>query len=133
MADELQETREVRTTDAQVGDTNVQRQTVREVSSAPGSVVAQRVVWYIVGFIIALLALRLILQLLGANTGNAFVDLVYGISGIFAAPFFGMFSYTPSYGVSYFEVSTLVAMLIYALLGWGIAKLFTLNSNHPEA
>jgi hypothetical protein len=130
MADEIRETREVQTTDEQVGDTNVQRQTVSEASSAPGNVVAQRVVWYIVGFIIALLALRLILQLLGANQGNPFVDLIYGLSGIFAAPFFGMFSYTPSYGVSYFEVSTLVAILIYALIGWGIAKLFTLNSSH---
>ncbi len=130
MADEVSETREVQTTDAQVGDTNVQRQTVREASSAPSNVVAQRIVWYIVGFIVALLALRLVLQLLGANQGNAFVDLVYGISGIFAAPFFGMFSYTPSYGVSYFEVSTLVAILIYSLIGWGIAKLFTLNSTH---
>lgn len=128
MADEIRETREVQTTDEQVGGTNVQRQTVSAESSAPGSVVAQRVVWYIVGFIVALLALRLILQLLGANQGNAFVDFVYGISGIFAAPFFGMFSYTPSYGVSYFEVSTLVAILIYSLIGWGIAKLFTLNS-----
>jgi hypothetical protein len=130
MADEIRETREVQTTDEQVGATNVQRQTVSEVSAAPGNVVAQRVVWYIVGFIITLLALRLILQLLGANQGNPFVDLIYGLSGIFAAPFFGMFSYTPSYGVSYFEVSTLVAILIYALIGWGIAKLFTLNSSH---
>ena len=130
MADEIRETREVQTTDEQVGGTNVQRQTVSAESSAPGSVVAQRVVWYIVGFIVALLSLRLILQLLGANQGNAFVDFVYGISGIFAAPFFGMFSYTPTYGVSYFEVSTLVAILIYSLIGWGIAKLFTLNSTH---
>ncbi|MGB3023574.1 MAG: hypothetical protein WBB39_02095 [Candidatus Saccharimonadales bacterium] len=133
MADEVQETREVRTTDAQVGNTNVQRQTVKAVSSAPMSIVAQRVVWYIVGFIVVVLALRLVLQLLGANEGNGFVDLVYAFSGVFAAPFFGMFSYTPAYGVSYFEVSTIVAMLIYSLLGWGIAKLFTLNSNHPAA
>jgi hypothetical protein len=94
---------------------------------ASGGVLAARVVWYITGVIVALLGLRLILQLLGANEGNAFVDLVYSLSGIFAAPFFGMFSYEPSYGVSYFEVSTLVAMLIYALIGWGIARLFTLN------
>lgn len=130
MADEVRETREVQTTDEQVGATNVQRQTVSEASSAPSNVVAQRVVWYVVGFIVALLGLRLILQILGANQGNAFVDLVYGLSGIFAAPFFGMFSYTPSYGVSYFEVSTLVAILIYSLIGWGIAKLFTINSTH---
>ena len=95
---------------------------------ASGSVVAQRIVWYVTGVIIALLALRLILQLLGANQGNGFVDLVYGLSGVFAAPFFGMFSYEPSYGISYFEISTFVAILIYALLGWGIAQLFTLGS-----
>ncbi len=133
MADEVQETREVRTTDSQVGDTNVQRKTVKAVSSAPAGVVAQRVVWYIAGFIIVLLALRLVLQLLGANAGNGFVDFIYSLSGVFAAPFYGMFNYTPSYGVSYFEVSTLVAILIYALVAWGIAKLFTLGSNHPEA
>ena len=130
MADVVRETREVQTTDEQVGATNVQRQTVSEASSAPSNVVAQRIVWYVVGFIVALLALRLVLQLLGANQGNAFVDLVYGLSGIFAAPFFGMFSYTPSYGVSYFEISTLIAILIYSLIGWGIAKLFTINSTH---
>lgn len=130
MADEIRETREVETTDQQVGATNVQRQTVTEATAAPGNVVAQRIVWYIVGFIVVLLALRLVLQLLGANQGNAFVDLIYGFSGIFAAPFFGMFSYTPTYGVSYFEVSTLVAILVYTLIGWGIAKLFTLNSTH---
>lgn len=109
-------------------DRGVDRDVVVDRTEAPGSVVAARVVWYIAGVIISLLALRLILQLLGANEGNPFVDLVYGLSGIFAAPFFGMFSYEPSYGVSYFEISTLVAILIYALLGWGISRLFTLGS-----
>lgn len=132
MADTEQEIKEVRTTDAQVGDTNVQRQSVTQTTTVPGSVVAQRIVWYVVGVIIALLLLRLVLQLLGANQGNGFVDFVYALSGIFAAPFFGMFSYTPSYGVSYFEVSTLVAMVVYALLGWGVAKLFTIGSNRAE-
>lgn len=115
----------VRTTEEPV---TTDRQVVTDRTAAPGSVVAARVVWYITGVIIALLGLRLILQLLGANEGNPFVDLVYGLSGIFAAPFFGMFSYEPSYGVSYFEVSTLVAILIYALIGWGLARLFTLGS-----
>lgn len=132
MAGQVEETREVRTTDAQVGDESVQRQTVSQTTSVPGAVVAQRVVWYIVGFIVVLLLLRLVLLLLGANQGNAFVDFIYAFSGIFAAPFFGIFSYEPSYGKSVFEVSTLVAMLVYGLVGWGIAKLFTLGSNHAE-
>jgi hypothetical protein len=121
----------VRTTD-EPARTDVEREVVTERGAAPGGVLAARVVWYITGVIIALLALRLVLQLLGANEGNPFVDLVYGLSGIFAAPFFGMFSYEPSYGVSYFEVSTFVAILIYTLLGWGIARLFTLGSNRAE-
>lgn len=102
------------------------------VAEAPRSVVAERIVWYVVGVIVTLLALRLIFQLLGANEGNPFVDFIYGLSGVFAAPFFGMFSYEPSYGVSYFEVSTLVAMVIYTLLGWGIARLFTLGSRRAD-
>lgn len=121
----------VRTTD-EPARTDVEREVVTTRDTTSGGVLAARVVWYITGVIIALLALRLILQLLGANEGNPFVDLVYGLSGIFAAPFFGMFSYEPSYGVSYFEVSTFVAILIYALLGWGIARLFTLNRRSAE-
>ena len=119
--------REVVRTEEPVTETSTRREVVTEPGTAPGSVVAARVVWYITGVIVALLALRLVLQLLGANQGNGFVDFVYALSGVFAAPFFGMFSYEPSYGVSFFEVSTLVAIAIYALLGWGIAKLFTLN------
>ena len=132
MADQVEEVKEVRTTDTQVGDTNVQRQAVSQTTSVPTGVVAQRVVWYIVGFIIALLVLRLILLLLGANEGNAFVDFIYSFSGVFAMPFYGIFSYTPVYGHSVFEVSTLVAIAVYALVGWGIAKLFTLGSNTAE-
>ena len=124
--------REVVRTTEEPARTDVDRDVVVTRDATSGGVLAARVVWYITGVIIALLALRLILQLLGANEGNPFVDLVYGLSGIFAAPFFGMFSYEPSYGVSFFEVSTFVAILIYALLGWGIARLFTLNRRSAE-
>lgn len=124
-------TREVRT-DEPVANTNVKREVVTDTTTVPGSVVAQRVVWYITGVIVALLGLRLVLQLLGANEGNGFVDFIYSLSGVFAGPFFGMFSYEPSYGVSYFEVGTLIAMVVYTLAGWGVAKLFTLGSRSPE-
>lgn len=101
--------------------------TTEDAPSTSSGVMAARIVWYIVGVIVTLLALRLVLQLLGANDDNGFVSFIYGLSGIFAAPFFGMFSYEPTYGISYFEVSTFVAILIYLLLGWGIARLVTLN------
>ena len=129
---EEQSTREIRTDKVESGDATVEKQTVRETSTTSGVVIAQRIVWYIVGVIVALLLLRLILQLLGANTGNAFVDLIYTLSGVFAAPFFGMFSYEPSYGVVFFEVSTAVAIVVYPLIGWGLAKLFALGSANPQ-
>lgn len=125
--DEQQKTTEVRETNVQEGATNVQRQTVRTVEAADGRVVAQRVVWYIAGFILVLLALRIVLFMLGANQGTGFVDFIYAVSGVFAAPFAGIFP-APTYGQFFFDTASLVAMVVYALVAWGIAKLFTLNS-----
>lgn len=124
--DEEQKTTEVRTTDVQEGDTSVQRQTVATTRSLDGAVVAQRIIWYIAGFIMTFLVLRIVLLLLAANQGNFFVDLVYGIGGFFAAPFSGIFG-SPTFGQSFFDSASLVAIVVYALLAWGLAKAFTLT------
>lgn len=123
---EDQETTEVRQTNEQVGNTNVQRETVARRSSVPGAVIARRVVYYVGGVVVALIALRFVFLLLGANQGSAFVDFIYGLSGIFVAPFNGIFG-EPTFGISYFETSSLVAIIIYALLTIGIGKLLTLG------
>lgn len=130
--DRDQQTTEVRETNARQGDTNVTRQTVQTARTTDGRIVARRVIWFIAGVIIAFLAVRIILLLLAANQGNAFVDFVYGVGGFFGAPFFGIFGYTPHYGQFYFEISSVVAIIVYALIAWGLAKLFTLTSSHPE-
>lgn len=129
---EDKQTTEVRETNKRVGDTTVQRETVSQHTSTPGVVVFQRIVWYVTGIIIALLVLRLILLMLAANDTNAFVGFIYALSGFFAAPFFGIFSYQPTYGQFTFEVSTMVAIVIYALIGWGVAKLATLGRPQDE-
>ena len=110
-------------------------ETTREPAERPvaaerrtdGAVVAQRIIWYIAGFIITMLVLRLVLLMLAANQGNPFVDLVYAISGFFAWPFFGIFGYQPTYGEFTFEISTVVAIAVYALVAWGLARAFTLT------
>ena len=126
MADELR-------SDQQANDAPSQRQSASVARSVPMSVVASRIVWYITGVIVVLLALRLVLLLLGAQQGNGFVDFVYSLSGVFAAPFFGIFNDTAIYGSSHFEPSSLVAVAAYLLVGWGLAKLFTISSSHPAA
>lgn len=122
-----QKTTEVRDTKVQQGDTNIQRQSVTTSTKVDAGVVARRTVYYLVGVIIALLLLRIVLLLLAANQGSAFVDFVYALSGFFAMPFYGIFSYQPVYGQSVFETSSVVAIVVYGLVAFGIAKLFTLT------
>jgi len=109
---EDRQTTEVRETNEQIGDTNVQRQSVAKKTEVSGVVIAQRVVYYIGGLIIALVFVRLLLQLLGANQGSDFVGFMYGLSGIFVAPFYGIF--------------------VYGLLTVGIAKLLTISRPQDE-
>lgn len=119
------------TTRVQDNDT-VDRPVVVERGAASPGVVARRTIYYIAGVIIALLILRLVLLLLAANPGAPFVDFVYNLSAVFAWPFFGIFSYQPTYGQSTLEISTLIAILVYALAAMGLGRLFTLGNRTTE-
>jgi len=130
MQPEKQET-EIRKTATKVGDTSIQKQTVATAVHTPGVVLAQRVVWFIVGFISVIIAIRFILLLLGANQSAGFTDFVYSFSNIFVAPFTGIFG-QPTYGTSVFEISSLLAIVIYLLVGWGITKLLTIGRPREE-
>ncbi len=89
--------------------------------------VAARIVWYIAGVILVLLAARFVFALLGANPNNGLASFIYGVTQPLVSPFFNLFSYNVTDGASRFESFTLVAMAVYALIAYGIAKLFTLN------
>lgn len=128
---EDRQTTEVQETNKQVGDTNVQRQSVNTRTSIPGPVIAQRVIYYIGGVIVALLAVRLLLQLLGANQESDFVNFIYGLSGVFVTPFFGIFG-EPTFGESQLETSTLVAIVVYSLITVGLGKLVTIARPRTE-
>ncbi len=130
---EDKQTTEVRETNEQQGNTNIHRQTVATSSRVDGTLVLGRIVYYVAGVIMTLLVLRVILLLLGANQGSPFVDLIYSLSGAFAWPFFGVFNYQPSYGQSTLELSSLVAIVVYALLAFGIVKLLTLAKPTNDA
>ena len=78
-------------------------------------------IYLLFGVILALIAIRFVLRLLGANPDAGFAQFIYGITGIFVAPFVGLFG-TPQFGGSVLEPHSLVAFVIYALLAWVIAK-----------
>jgi hypothetical protein len=132
MNNDNQKVTQVRETTTEQDGATVRPQSVDTTRPVESGVIARRVIYYIAGFIIALLALRLVLLLLAANQGAPFVDFIYNLSGVFAWPFYGIFSYQPSYGQSVFEISTVVAIIVYALIAMGLAKLFTLTSNRTD-
>jgi hypothetical protein len=88
-------------------------------------------IYFFFGLVEVLLAIRLVLQLTGASTLSGFVRLVYGITGIFVLPFQGIFRQASASG-SVLEPSTIVAILVYILLAWGIVKLLRISSGEQQ-
>ena len=80
------------------------------------------ITYFILGVLEVFLLLRLLLRLLGANEASGFVTFIYDLTHIFVGPFNGIFN-DQALGRSVFETSTLIAMIIYALLAWGIVSL----------
>ena len=93
-----------------------------------------QIVYYILGVLEALLAFRFLLKLLAANPAAGFTDFIYTLSYPFVAPFLSVFRITRVQG-SVFEWTTLLAMLVYALIAYGIIKLFVMGKtvSTPEA
>ena len=104
-----------------------------DATRADNQNIAARVVWFIAGILLTLLGLRFLLALLGANQDNGFANFIYSASHPFVAPFFSLFNYDIRNGVSHVELFTLVAMAIYALLAFGIARLLTINRRSDVA
>lgn len=113
------------------GNESVRRQTVRTDQSVPGSVLAQRIIYYIGGAILVILGARFVLLLLGASQASSFVNFIYSLSGVFVAPFNGIFT-RPTYGTSTFDSATIVAMIVYGIVTIAIAKLLTLGSRNRD-
>ena len=81
------------------------------------------VTYFVLGVLEVILALRLLFRLLGANQDNGFISFLYGLSHIFVGAFNGIFNDQTIGSRGVFEVSTVIAMLVYALIAWGIVSL----------
>jgi hypothetical protein len=81
-----------------------------------------QLIYLIFGLIEGLIAIRFVLKALGANPNAGFAEFIYGITYPFIVPFIGLFGNPQAQG-SILETNSLVAMVVYALLGWLLAKL----------
>jgi hypothetical protein len=88
-------------------------------------------VWYLLGVLEVVLALRFILLLTAANSAAGFVSLVYAVSGPFVWWFNGIFR-VPREGNAVFDANILIAMAVYALIAWGSTRLLALTVEPPS-
>lgn len=89
-------------------------------------------IWLIGGLLEALIGMRFLLKLIAANPNTPFVNLIYGLSDIFLWPFAGLTA-TPSANGMVLEISSLVAMIVYAILTWAAVRIFWLVFSPTES
>ena len=109
-------------------------QVVRDIAAErrKGLFQIYRILWSILAFLEILLAFRFVLRMIAANADSGFAVLIYGITGVFVGPFNGVIS-TPTSGGSSLEVTTLIAMAVYALIFWGIGYVIRMITDRPRA
>src|SRR5690348_1094959 len=83
---------------------------------------AAAVVGFVVGVVDIFIAARFLGKMLGASAQSAFVSFIYQVSSPMVAPFNGIFGNAGSSANS-FETASLVAIVVYAVIGWGIVML----------
>jgi len=91
---------------------------------------AGKIVYYILGVLEVLFAFRLVFKLLGANPESPFVSFIYSVSQAFLSPFSGIFRSAVTKGIetqSVLEPTTIIAMIVYAVIAWGIVKLIEIS------
>ena len=73
--------------------------------------------WLVFGVIEGLIGLRVLLKLMSANPDNPFAAAVYGLTRPLLFPF-ATLTAQPQIGDLVFEISSIVAMLVYAFVAW---------------
>jgi hypothetical protein len=113
-------------------DENGKRQTVRRWMSDPPAEAqrkaewAAQIIWVAFGLLIGGLGIRFMLKLIAANPANAFTSLVYSATGLFMAPFENITASPSAANGMIFEFPVVIAMLVYALIGWALERIIRL-------
>ena len=100
-----------------------QRQTLQWVSAMIG---------FFFTVIEGLIGLRIVLKFIDANAKNAFASFIYNITALFVAPFAGLMG-NPAVGGNVLEITSFVALIVYAMLAAVIIRLIWLVFYHPSA
>jgi uncharacterized membrane protein len=91
-----------------------------------------RILYTLLGILEILLGLRFVLKLIAANPASGFAMFIYGITAPFMAPFTTLIP-TPRVEGAVLEITTLIAMAVYALFFWVLARIVIILADRPTA
>lgn len=107
----------------------------REIEAAnQNSAIARvvNIVYFLFGIVEVVLVIRVLLHLVAANSGNAFANII----DTFSYPFVMLFTtlvQNPVLGTnSVLEITTIIAMVVWAIVAWMIARLIWLLLSRPR-
>ncbi|MCU0492024.1 MAG: YggT family protein [Chloroflexaceae bacterium] len=92
----------------------------------------QKAIYAVANIIAVMLFIRILLRGLGANPDNGFAQFYYTLSYPIFAPFANILGPEPPYGVPVLEGSSVVAIIIYYLFAWIIARLISIFFALPQ-
>ena len=87
---------------------------------------AAQFIWLATGLVEVMIGLRIILKLIAANPNTPFAQFTFNFTDLFLWPFTGL-TITPTAGNGItLELSSFIAMVVYAVATWGLVKLIYL-------
>ncbi len=79
------------------------------------------IIWLVTGILESLIGMRVLLKLIAANPDAGFAHFIYSVTDVFLVPFSGL-TPEPAVAGAVLEVSSLIAMVVYATTTWGIVR-----------
>ena len=86
---------------------------------------AMYLTYFISGVLETMLLFRFMFKLTGANPSSGFVSFIYGLTQMLILPFRGIFPVATTEGavaMGVFEPQTIVVMVVYSVLAWGVVQ-----------
>ena len=102
---------------------------------ASSSQTIEYLIYFLFGVLEILLVFRLVLKFMGAGITSGFVNFIYNITNLFTLPFEGIFRRGVNEGLettSILEPATIVAIIVYAVVAWGIVMLVRILSGKNQ-
>jgi uncharacterized protein YggT (Ycf19 family) len=92
---------------------------------------ATQLVWLVFGILEVMILLRIMLKALAANAASPIAKFIYGFTDLFLSPFKGLTG-TPATGGMVLEISSLIVVVVYALIAYALAKIIWVIFYRPR-